>query len=123
MVAGYPPFYHEDPMKLYENILVCKPRFSASFDPNCKDLVKRLLTPDLSKRFGNLKDGVLDIKNHAWFQGLEWDKMLKCEIPAPYIPPSKGEGDASNFDSYPEDYAPYGTATGPDLFGDKFKDF
>ncbi|KAI8914262.1 kinase-like domain-containing protein [Gorgonomyces haynaldii] len=122
MVAGYPPFYHEDPMKLYENIIQCKPRFSSSFDPNCKDLVKRLLTPDLSKRFGNLKDGVEDIKRHKWFQGLEWDKLLRLEIPAPYIPPSKGEGDTSNFDVYPEDYPPYG-ATGPDPFAEKFRDF
>lgn len=124
MIAGYTPFYHEEPMKLYENILKCKPGFSTSFDPNCKDLIKRLLTPDLSKRFGTLKDGVDDIKNHKWFFGLDWEKVLACEIPAPHIPPSKGDGDASNFDVYPEDFEPYSAnKIGLDAFGDSFKDF
>ncbi|KAL2912746.1 cAMP-dependent protein kinase catalytic subunit [Polyrhizophydium stewartii] len=122
MVAGYPPFYHEEHMKLYENILACKPKFPQNFDPHCKDLVKRLLSADLTKRFGNLKGGVLDIKRHKWFAGVDWEKLQALEIPAPYIPPLKGDGDTSNFDSYPEDYEPYG-ATGPDPHRDKFKDF
>lgn len=123
MVAGCPPFYHEEPMKLYENILACKLRFSAYFDPMCRDIVKRLLVADLSKRFGNLKDGVKDIKTHAWFDQLDWDKLLRGEIKAPYIPPNNGDGDASNFDSYPEDFEPYGKTSGTDHFADKFKDF
>ena len=123
MIVGYPPFYHEDHMKLYENILACKPKFSVNiFDPITKDLVKRLLTTDLTKRFGNLKGGVNDIKQHPWFQDLDWDKLLALGIPAPYIPPLKGEDDTSNFDVYPENYEPYGM-TGPDPYREHFKDF
>ncbi|KAJ3326764.1 camp-dependent protein kinase catalytic subunit [Blyttiomyces sp. JEL0837] len=102
MLAGHPPFYDEDHFKLYEKILACKPKFPSHFDPNAKDLVKRLLTGDLTKRYGNLKAGVQDIKKHKWFAGVEWDKIVELQIQAPYIPPSKGEGDTSNFDSYPE---------------------
>lgn len=109
-------------MKLYENVLQCKPRFSSSFEPACKDLCKQLLTTDLSKRFGNLKDGVDDIKRHKWFEDVEWKKLLRGELAAPFVPPSNGEGDASNFDFYPEDYKPYG-ATGTDPHADKFTDF
>jgi protein kinase A len=116
MIAGFPPFYHEEPMKLYENIMLCKPKFPASFDPNCKDLVKKLLVVDLSKRYGNLKGGIKDIKTHKWFSGLDWNKLLNYEsIVPPYIPPVKGPGDASQFDMYPEDYEPYGTV-GKDPF-------
>ncbi|KAJ3407005.1 camp-dependent protein kinase catalytic subunit [Chytridiales sp. JEL 0842] len=122
MLAGHPPFYDEDHFKLYEKILACKPKFPPHFDPNAKDLVKRLLTPDLTKRYGNLKSGSADIKNHKWFAGLEWDKLEALEIPAPYIPPCKGEGDTSNFDTYPEDHPPYGV-DGPDPYREKFKDF
>ncbi|KAI8925499.1 kinase-like domain-containing protein [Entophlyctis helioformis] len=122
MVAGYPPFYHEEHMKLYENILACKPKFPANFDPQCKDLVKRFLTSDLTKRFGNLRGGVQDIKRHKWFAGVDWDKLKNLEIQAPYIPPLKGDGDASNFDTYPEDHEPYGVA-GHDPHHDKFKEF
>ncbi|EGF77461.1 hypothetical protein BATDEDRAFT_14121 [Batrachochytrium dendrobatidis JAM81] len=122
MVAGYPPFYHEEHMKIYENILASRPKFSSVFDPYCKDIVKRLLQLDLTKRFGNLKGGVSDIKNHRWFAGLDWAKLLALDIPAPYIPPIKGDGDTSNFDVYSEDYAPYGSIE-PDVHRDKFKEF
>ena len=122
MIAGHPPFYDDDHFKLYEKILNCKLRFPSHFDPLAKDLVKRLLSPDLSKRFGNLKDGVKDIKEHKWFAGVEWVKLYNLECTAPYIPKVAGEGDTSNFDEYPEDNEPYGS-TGPDPHREKFKDF
>ncbi|KAJ3102248.1 camp-dependent protein kinase catalytic subunit [Phlyctochytrium planicorne] len=122
MLAGHPPFYDEDHFKLYEKILACKPKFPSHFDPLAKDLVKHLLTSDLTKRYGNLKAGVADIKKHKWFAGIEWQKLEALQIPAPYQPPVKGEGDTSNFDSYPEDHEPYGVP-GPDPYREKFKDF
>lgn len=122
MIAGHPPFYNSDHMKLYETILQCKLKFATHFDPIAKDLVKRLLTTDLTKRFGNLRGGVRDIKSHKWFQDLDWRKLLSLEIASPYIPPLKHEGDTSNFDKYTEDYGPYGVQV-PDPYADYFKAF
>lgn len=124
MVAGYPPFYHEDPMHLYENVLQCRPKFSNSFDPNCKDLVKRFLVLDLSKRYGNLKNGVKDIKTHKWFAGVDWEKLEKLEIESPYVPNVRHPNDTSQFDQYDEDYEPYeqNKAT-RDPYEAAFKDF
>jgi serine/threonine protein kinase len=122
MVSGFTPFFHEDPMKLYENIIHCKPKFPASFDPICKDLVKKLLVVDLSKRFGNLKGGVLDIKQHKWFTGVDWLKLLSGEVIPPYIPNIKSAADTSQFDRYPEDFEPYGKP-GQDPYQQQFKDF
>ncbi|KAI9353712.1 kinase-like domain-containing protein [Obelidium mucronatum] len=122
-LCGTPaPFYDDDHFKLYEKILACKPKFPSHFDPNAKDLVKRILTTDLTKRYGNLKAGVIDIKTHKWFADVDWQKMEDCAVPAPYLPPCKGEGDTSNFDQYPEDHEPYGVA-GPDPHKDKFIGF
>ena len=122
MIAGHPPFYDEDPFKLYEKILACKPKFPSHFDPMAKDLVKRFLTTDLTKRYGNLKAGIDDIKSHKWFVGLEWENLANLQIAAPYLPPCMSDGDTSNFDQYPEDHAPYGI-DGPDPHRDKFRDF
>ncbi|KAI9099282.1 kinase-like domain-containing protein [Phlyctochytrium arcticum] len=122
MLAGHPPFYDEDHFKLYEKILACKPKFPTHFDPAAKDLVKRLLSPDLTKRYGNLRGGVNDIKRHKWFAGIDWEKLRALQVQAPYIPPLKGEGDTSNFDAYPEDHEPYGIVC-PDPYRDKFRDF
>lgn len=41
-----------------------------------KALVKHLLVADITKRFGNLKDGANDIKNHKWFEGFNWDQLM-----------------------------------------------
>lgn len=122
MLAGHPPFYDDDHFKLYEKILACKPKFPSHFDPNAKDLVKRILTTDLTKRYGNLKAGVNDIKMHQWFADVEWQKMEDCQVPAPYLPPCKGDGDTSNFDQYDEDHEPYGLE-GPDPHKEKFIGF
>ncbi|KAJ1565499.1 camp-dependent protein kinase catalytic subunit [Cladochytrium tenue] len=122
MLAGHPPFYDEDHFKLYEKILACRPKFPPHFDPMAKDLVKRLLTADLSKRYGNLRGGSGDIKRHKWFAGVDWEALVALQVRAPYVPPSKGDGDTSNFDVYPEDHEPYGVS-GPDPHKDKFKDF
>lgn len=89
MLAGHPPFYDDDHIKLYEKIIACAPKFPTHFDPLAKDIVKRVLTPDLTKRFGNLKAGSADLKKHKWFAGMDFVKLLALQIPAPYIPPSK----------------------------------
>lgn len=60
MLAGYPPFFDENPFAIYEKILVGRvdwPR--PSLDATAKDLVKKLLTQDRTKRLGNMKVNVL----------------------------------------------------------------
>ncbi|CAG8448622.1 664_t:CDS:2 [Acaulospora morrowiae] len=122
MLAGYPPFYDDDHVKLYEKILAGRIKYPSFFESTAKDLLKRLLTSDLSKRYGNLKGGSMDIKNHAWFKGFDWDGLARNELAAPYIPHFSGEGDASNFDIYPEEREPYGKPCN-DLHRDKFPGF
>ena len=76
--------------------------FPKYFDKNAKALVKKLLTADLSKRYGNLKDGSDDILKHKWFASLDWGKLEKMEIPAPYKPTMKDENDVSNYEDIPD---------------------
>ncbi|GAA5980282.1 hypothetical protein JCM11641_005528 [Rhodosporidiobolus odoratus] len=125
MLAGYPPFFTEDsnPMRLYEKIIAGKIRYPAYFTPEAKDLLKSLLTNDITKRFGNLANGSRDIFSHVWFQEVDWERLYRKEIPAPYVPKVEGDWDASNFDAYPEvDLSEYGS-TGPDPHGHLFTSF
>jgi len=96
MLAGIDPFTDEDPMIIYQKILKGKVRFPRNFEKNAKSLVKHLLVADLTKRFGNLKNGVADINNHRWFTGLDWKKLLKKEVDVPYVPAVKNDSDTSN---------------------------
>jgi len=102
MLAGYPPFYDEDPLGIYQKILEGKIKFPWHFDRHSKDLIKKLLTADLTKRLGNLKAGPEDVKKHKWFSSLDWTALLAKGIPAPIKPQVADESDTSNFEEYPD---------------------
>jgi protein kinase A len=102
MVAGYPPFTDEDPMGIYQKILGGKISFPRIFDKNAKALVKKLLVADLSKRYGNLKNGAEDVKKHKWFELTHWEHLLQKKVPPPFKPKVAGESDTSNFEAYPD---------------------
>lgn len=125
MLAGYPPFFTEDsnPMRLYEKIIAGKIRYPSYFTQEAKDLLKNLLTADLTKRFGNLANGSRDVFGHAYFAEVDWNRLYRKEIPAPYVPRIEGDGDSSNFDSYAEiDLSEYGQV-GADPHGHLFASF
>ncbi|XP_077500597.1 protein kinase, cAMP-dependent, catalytic subunit 1 isoform X2 [Amblyomma americanum] len=103
MAAGYPPFFADQPIQIYEKIVSGKVRFPSHFTSDLKDLLRNLLQVDLTKRFGNLKNGVNDIKNHRWFATTDWIAIYKKEVEAPFVPKCKGPGDTSNFDEYEEE--------------------
>ncbi|KAI8952841.1 Pkinase-domain-containing protein [Xylaria longipes] len=110
MLCGYTPFWDSgSPMKIYENILRGKVKYPQYVHPDAQDLLERLITPDLTKRLGNLYGGPQDVKGHPWFSEVTWDRLSRKDIDAPYTPPVKaGSGDASQFDRYPEETERYG---------------
>ena len=103
MLAGFPPFYNDNHMKLYDNIVYSEAKFPASFDPVAKDLVVKLLEKNPAKRLGVQSGGIGDLKNHIWFKDVKWDALFACSIRAPYKPKISSDGDCSNFDFYPEE--------------------
>lgn len=64
-------------------------RFPSHFSSDLKDLLRNLLQVDLTKRFGNLKNGVNDIKNHKWFATTDWiaiyQRKVGCFSPCPAL--------------------------------------
>lgn len=86
MLAGFPPFQDEDPMNIYRKIINTKPRYPEGFDSKCKSMIKHLLRRDLSKRYGNLKNGVNDIKDHRFFETLSWPDLLAKKIAVEHLP-------------------------------------
>ncbi|EFA81817.1 cAMP-dependent protein kinase [Heterostelium album PN500] len=103
MLAGYPPFYDDDTFVIYDKILAARITFPSHFDLDAKDLVKRLLTADRTRRLGALKDGAQDVKNHKWFADIDWNKLYNRKINGPFIPQIQHQGDSSNFEKYDEE--------------------
>ena len=80
MAAGYPPFFADQPIQIYEKIVSGKVRFASHFSSELKDLLRNLLQVDLTKRYGNLKNGVSDIKNHRWFTSTDWISIYQKKV-------------------------------------------
>lgn len=62
------------------NYLCEQVRYPSHFTSDLKDLLKNLLQVDLTKRFGNLKNGVNDIKNHKWFMTTDWIAIYQKKV-------------------------------------------
>ena len=91
-------------------------------EQNPKDLIKRLLVHDRTKRLGNMKAGADDIKKHRWaklghekafsriylsvprwFKSVDWEEVYQRELKPPIVPKVSSDGDTRNFDNYPEE--------------------
>lgn len=103
MLAGIDPFSDDDPMAIYQKILKGKIKFPRDFDKKAKSFVKHLLVADTTKRFGCMKDGIKDIKEHKWFsEDFSWEAIEQKTATPVYIPTVKDKGDTENFSSYPD---------------------
>ncbi|KAB8210002.1 kinase-like domain-containing protein [Aspergillus parasiticus] len=124
MLCGFTPFWDSgSPVKIYENILRGRVKYPPYLHPDAVDLLSQLITADLTKRLGNLHGGPEDVKNHPWFAEVTWDRLARKDIDAPYVPPIRGgQGDASQYDRYPEEQEAYGQS-GEDIHGHLFPDF
>lgn len=102
MLAGRPPFVDDTPLGIYKKIIAGKIEFPALFDCSAKSLIKRLLIHEPNKRYGCLKDGAEDVKNHKFFRGIDWELCYQRKIRPPYKPNIQGPRDSSMFDTYAE---------------------
>ena len=106
MITGGSPFADPkgmDQVTICRNIVNGRLVFGNSFGSDAKDLVKKLLERDTSKRLGNLKEGPEEIRNQRWFKSIQWDKLNSKSVRAPWVPAIKSATDTSNFDPYDTD--------------------
>lgn len=102
MLAGYPPFFDDNPFGIYQKVLAGKISFPRHFDVKPKELIKRLLTADRTKRYGCLRGGADDVKKHKWYKEINWETVPNRALVPPLIPQVSDPTDTSMFDKYPE---------------------
>jgi serine/threonine protein kinase len=98
MLAGYPPFYDESAVMIYQKILSGRFEMPRSFDARAKDIIKRLLTEDRTRRLGCTKGAGEGVKDHKWFSGMDWNALALGHVEAPFVPKVSGRGDTSQFE-------------------------
>ncbi|CAF0865896.1 unnamed protein product [Adineta steineri] len=84
--AGFSPFYATDHSALYSLILRCEYKFPKHFKEDLKSLIRQLLQNDTTKRFGCLANGAQDIKNHIYFQRINWLSLYEKKVQSEYKP-------------------------------------
>ncbi|KAI1779480.1 hypothetical protein F4818DRAFT_436787 [Hypoxylon cercidicola] len=102
---GFPPFHAAEADQVFENILARKimwPDEPDDVSPDAKDLINKLLCIDPKQRLGaNREDkyasGGEEIRNHPWFEGMNWDTLLQDD--AQFVPQPENPEDTEYFDA------------------------
>ncbi len=105
MIAGFPPFYADAPVAIYEKIVKGVLEFPRDFDPVARDLICRLLVADPNQRLGCSNDPGYCVRNHPWFAGVDWLALYNRTVPAPIVPIVMSPSDTRNFEEYPDESA------------------
>lgn len=73
-------------------------KFPSHFSSELKDIVRNLVQTDLTKRYGNLKNGTKDIKYHKWFVTTNWIATFEKRVKPSHVP----KPDKDHYEKYEE---------------------
>lgn len=98
MLLGQSPFRGDDEEEIFEAILEDEIVYPINLSKESVSLLQKLLMKDPHKRLGYGPNDAEDIKKHAYFKHVKWDKILNKEVSPPYKPKINSRTDVSNFD-------------------------
>ncbi|XP_050517014.1 ribosomal protein S6 kinase alpha-5-like isoform X1 [Diabrotica virgifera virgifera] len=101
LLTGGSPFTVEGEkntqQEISKRILKSAPPIPKSVGKDVADFISKLLVKDPRKRLGGGEEDAKELKRHPFFKCLDWNKLARKEIPAPFIPVIRNELDVSNF--------------------------
>ena len=90
-----------DKITLFKRIVHGRYRFpSHSFSQEAQDLISGMLANKLTQRLGCLAHAERDIKEHPFMEDINWGKLGKRMMKAPWVPQLRDPLDASCFESW-----------------------
>eukprot|EP01006_Ploeotia_vitrea_P010447 TRINITY_DN27138_c0_g1_i1.p1 TRINITY_DN27138_c0_g1~~TRINITY_DN27138_c0_g1_i1.p1 ORF type:complete len:454 (-),score=29.17 TRINITY_DN27138_c0_g1_i1:1073-2434(-) len=88
MLTGKPPFYSDNVNDMYDFILNGAIDFPQHVSKDGRDLLLKLLDKDQTKRLCSK-----GVKSHPFFNGVDWDKLLKRAYKPAFVPDLTGDPD------------------------------
>lgn len=98
MLTGLPPFYTRDREKLFERIRRGELSYPSYITAMAKNLLQGLLILDPNKRVGGGAADGDEVKNHAFFAGIDWIAIQQRRVTPPFKPSVQQGGDVKYFD-------------------------
>ena len=86
MLTGRLPFQGEDRKDTMTQILKAKLGMPQFLSPEAQSLLRALFKRNPANRLGGGANGINDIKNHAFFASIDWDKLMTKKITPPFQP-------------------------------------
>lgn len=98
MLLCQSPFKGDDEDDIFNAIENDEVKYPINLSRQTVLVLQALLTKDPSQRLGSGPRDAEEIMEHPYFHDVNFDDVLNCRIPAPYIPEVQSEHDYSNFD-------------------------
>jgi len=99
MLVGKLPFPIKREGKINLEIYKNKIQYPRFLNEDARDLISKLLIVEPKNRLGYGKGGVEKIKNHPFFEEIDWNDIWNKKIIPPFIPELEDELDLRYFDS------------------------
>jgi serine/threonine protein kinase len=108
MLVGRPPFVDDDQMTAYRSVLRDPVPIYPPLDQNIviRDFLMALLEKNQKKRLGSGGTDVEEVKSHPFFDGIDWNMVLRKEITMPWKPVISDALDRSLFSEAEEIQSP-----------------
>uniref|UniRef100_H2Y4V1 non-specific serine/threonine protein kinase n=1 Tax=Ciona savignyi TaxID=51511 RepID=H2Y4V1_CIOSA len=99
MLTGQLPFQGRDRKDTMTQILKAKLGMPQFLSQEAQSLLRMLFKRNPGNRLGSGSDGVEEIKRHPFFNGIDWNRLLRKDIDPPFKPSVTRAEDAAYFDS------------------------
>ncbi|KAK9859632.1 hypothetical protein MYU51_013799 [Penicillium brevicompactum] len=101
-LIGQPPFWDQNPMRIYEQIVEGRLRFPPNMPPAAQNIVSLLCKTNPTERLGHISGGSTRVKSHPFFQDVIWDDLFYRRVKGPILPRLSHPADTGNFEEYPD---------------------
>lgn len=102
LLVGHSPFHLSgtDQISLFKRIVMVKYQIPDIVSDDAKTVIQKLLVRRQAARLGNLRHGHLCVQHEPWFKPIDFKKLVKKELKAPWIPKISDPFDSSHFEDF-----------------------